>query len=62
MCSEVVDINNPSSSNVFVIIDPSEKNKLLIEENQEYNDYVVKERVYHGKKEISMTVNTINHL
>ena len=62
VCSEVVDINNPSSSNVFVIIDPSEKNKLLIEENQEYNDYVVKERVYHGKKEISMTVNTINHL
>ncbi|XP_071653400.1 uncharacterized protein [Temnothorax longispinosus] len=48
-CSEVIDFNGPSSSNIFLIIDPSEKIKLLIEENQSYYNYVVKERKYSGK-------------
>ncbi|XP_071578140.1 uncharacterized protein [Temnothorax nylanderi] len=49
VCSEIIDLNNPSSSNIFIIIDPTENIKLLIEENEKYYDHIVKERLFNGK-------------
>ncbi|XP_071572483.1 uncharacterized protein [Temnothorax nylanderi] len=49
VCSEIIDLNNPSSPNIFIIIDPTENIKLLIEENEKYYDYIVKERLFDGK-------------
>lgn len=49
VCSEIINLENPSSSNIFIMIDPTENIKILLEENAEYYDNVIKLRTFNGK-------------
>ena len=49
VCSEVISFDNPSCSNIFILIDPTENIKLLLQEEEKYYEYIVKDRKYDGK-------------